>query len=73
MTIYAGKTKIPVNTRIKILHSDLKGATARITHAFGFLGMYDYGAIAGAFLDNPEKYGHQEGINLFENDFEVIE
>ena len=70
--ILAGKTKIPVNTKIRIIRGELKGATGEITHAFGFLGMYDYGAVAGAYLDNPKKYNCSEKINLFRGDFEVI-
>ena len=71
-TIYAGKTKIPVKTKIRIIRGDNKGATAEITHAFGFLGMYDYGAIAGAWLDDPKEYECSNEINLFPGDFEVI-
>ncbi|MBA7711694.1 hypothetical protein ES703_120660 [subsurface metagenome] len=73
MTIYAGKTDIPVKTKIRIIRGDLKGAIGEITHAFGYLGFYDHGAIAGAFIDNPEKYNitHPE-INLYKGDFEII-
>lgn len=70
--IYAGKTKIPVGTKIRIVKGEWKDATGEITHAFGFLGMYDYSAIAGAFLDDPEKYSCQREIHLFKGDFEVI-
>ena len=70
---YAGKTRIATGTPIRIIRGDLEGATGKITHAFGFLGMYDHGAIAGAWLDDPKKYGSSEEINLFPGDFEVIE
>jgi len=73
MPNFAGKTEIPTNTPIKIIRGDLEGATGKITHAFGFLGMYDHGAIAGAWLDDPKKYGSSEEINLFLGDFEVID
>ena len=70
----AGKTNIPCNTKIRMLRNrNLKGAIGRITHAFGCYGFYDHGAIAGAWIDDYEKYGlSYPEINLFKGDFEII-
>lgn len=70
----AGKTNIEVGTKIKFLEpSGIGGATGKITHAFGFLGFYDHGAIAGAYVDDHRKYGFPfPEVNLFAGDFEII-
>jgi len=68
----AGKTQIECGTKIKIIKGCLKGATGEITHAFGCYGFYDHGAVAGAWINDYKKWGSSEEVNLFKDDFEVI-
>ena len=69
----AGKTNIDVGTKIEMLKDrSLKGATGKITHAFGCYGSYDHGAIAGVWIDNYREYNlSQAEVNLFKGDFKV--
>jgi len=68
----AGKTNIEIGTRIKTTKTwDATIITGTITHSFGCFGMYDYGAIAGIYIDKEYQSQFGETGNLMKNDFEL--
>lgn len=80
MKIKAGKTNIPVDSRIKITYiddeddRDLVELTGRITHVFnGFVNPdYENDYVCGVYLDQKDTY-FGDKTNLMINDkFEVI-
>ena len=82
MTRSAGKTQYPCGTKIRIIEmtekdSWLNGATGELTHPFGFLGCYDYGAVAGVYLDDLSCQNRDLAIgyqcHVMNGDFELLE
>jgi len=74
----AGKTNLPVGTRIKIIKSDEKdiiGITGKITHPFGGLMAPHVKYVAGVYLDPEYEHLAVGGIiNLTSDDkFEKID
>ena len=71
--INAGKTNIPIGTRIKTTNQwNEQTVTGIITHPFGCFGGYNYGAVAGISIDKQYTIGVSDIGNLFKGDFIII-